>query len=404
MSTSTTTEIPAPANTDKIVCKIDGALVHAVPNHIRDNHAEEWTVARYQAEFPGEPLLSEYAKWMLAKARAQKEAAGAAAAAGGHLAEAVDLKKPMWEVFGFGKTNKACLNARGEPVMVEVKGGLDADAQSFVPDIDERYVFDIDLTKQCIAARVLNMPLYLYGMHGTGKSSLAEQVNARLNQPQIRVQHTINTEESHITGQWTVKDGETVFSYGPLPMAMIEGWTYIADEYDFGAPSVLAVYQAVLEGKPLVIKEAPPELRIVRPHPNFRFIGTGNTSGGGDETGLYQGTQMQNAANFSRFGMTIEVGYMTPALEATVIAGQAGIDKTDAAKLVEYAVEVRKAFKAGTLSTTISPRELINAAKVGLAFGRNFRLGIDLAFAKRLNKVDGEACKAYAQRAFGGAA
>ncbi|MER9496479.1 AAA family ATPase, partial [Mesorhizobium sp. M0320] len=174
------------------------------------------------------------------------------------------------------------------------------------------------------------------------------------------VQHTAHTEESHVLGQYVVRtkmakhdvisgDGTrhevekpmsvTEFQLGPLPLAMIEGAVYCADEYDFAMPQVVALYQPVLEGKALVIKDAPPEYRLIKPHPEFRIVATGNTNGTGDETGLYQGTLIQNAANYSRFKITEEVTYMEPKIEETVISGQAGIERADAAKLVKIAKE-----------------------------------------------------------------
>ena len=89
-----------------------------------------------------------------------------------------------------------------------------------------------------------------------------------------------------------VKNGETVFELGPLPYAMKHGMVYCADEYDFAEPAVLSIYQSVLEGKPLIIKEADLENRVIKPHPNFRFCATGNTNGAGDSFGLYQGTRI----------------------------------------------------------------------------------------------------------------
>ena len=126
----------------------------------------------------------------------------------------------------------------------------------------------------------------------------------------IRAQHTASTEESQIVGQILAKNGSTYFEPGLLSLAMRLGWVYLADEYDFAYPQILGIYQPVLEGEALTLKEATPEWRTVKPHAKFAFIGTGNTNGSGDETGLYQGTNIQNAANFSRFGIVAESQYM----------------------------------------------------------------------------------------------
>jgi cobaltochelatase CobS len=216
----------------------------------------------------------------------------------------------------------------------------------------------------------------------------------------LRIQHTVNTEESHIVGQWTARGGETHFEHGPLPLAMKNGWVYLADEYDFALPSVLAVYQPVLEGKALVIKEADAANRIVRPHPNFRFVATGNTNGSGDETGLYQGTSIQNAANYDRFHMVLEVGYMNPNFEVQILVNQARIAKGDAEKLVDFANRVRESYSGNKISSPISPRTLIAAAQIGLRKG-TYRAGIALSFANKLSKVDREVVDGLAQRIFG---
>lgn len=309
-------------------------------------------------------------------------------------------RKPLNEVFAFGSA-KAALNARGEPIMIKVLTDHDEASASLIPDVDENYVFNIEETKNAIIAFELNIPHLRWGYHGTGKTSSFEQVCARQNRPFLRIQHTANTEEAHILGQWTAKDGSTFFQPGPLVEAMVNGWTYCADEYDFAMPNVTAVYQPVLEGKPLVVKDAPPEMRVIRPHANFRFCATGNTNGGGDETGLYQGTQMQNAANYSRFGIVEEIGYMEPKVEIMVIAGQSGIDKKDAETLVKIATEVRNAFKASRIGTTISPRELIKIGELGLVRGSDWKTAIKLGFSNRLSRVDKEVVDQLVQRIYG---
>lgn len=235
--------------------------------------------------------------------------------------------------------------------------------------------------------------------HNTGKSSMYEQVCARTNRPYMRVQHTANTEESHIIGQILANKDGTYFEPGPLTLAMKHGFVYNADEYDFAHASILGVYQPVLEGKPLLIKEAPVEWRVVKPHKNFRFVATGNTNGSGDEAGLYAGTNIGNSANYSRFGITDHVKYMPKKQEAAVIAAQGDIDIEDAKLLVEFATKIRTAFDSSQMSATIGPRELIYAAKLGLRKG-SWKRGVELAFINRMGTVDMEVASGIAQRIF----
>lgn len=399
----------APTANDKIVCKIDGALVHSVQAHINANHKGEWTIERYKTEFPGEPVLSAYAMALLESRR--KESAAAAPAVPVRPAATTTMnyamtsnmrteRKPMYEVFGLGENTAGVKNSTGNAIAVQTMLGHSDLDLTYLPDVDTGYVFSIDLLKQVIAGIELNERIYAFGYHGTGKTTLFEQVAARTARPFIRVQHTANMQESDVLGQWTVMNGSTQFQLGPLPTAMMNGWLYCADEYDVAMPNVIAVYQSVLEGKALIIKDAPPELRRIEPHPQFRIVATGNTNGSGDQTGLYQGTQIQNAANYSRFGVTIEVGYMPKPLEKAMLMAKTGVDATIADKFVDVANKVRHEFAGGALSMTISPRELLSAAKMALAFGGAWQLGLDLSFCNRLIPTDKKVVQELAQRIF----
>jgi cobaltochelatase CobS len=385
-------------NTDtRITCSICGARVHSIQLHLRDEHPET-SLEDYKRSFPDDPLMSEMAMSRLASRRVaplKTEMAGVA------TSNVVDFgaskRAPMHEVFGLGNV-KAALNARGEAIPISiVNPGAFSD---MVPKQDAGYIFNIDLLKTVLLGLELKIPVYLWGHAGVGKSTVLEQVCARTNRPYMRIQHTINTEEAHIVGQTLANASGTYFEPGPLALAMRHGWTYNADEYDYAHASVLSVYQAILEGKPLVIKEAPTEWRVVHPHPEFRFVATGNTNGSGDEEGLYAGTNIGNAANYSRFGIVERVEYMPRNQEIMVLVNQSGITKEDAGKLVDFAKAIRDSYEASKMSATIGPRELIYAGMIGLRRG-SWRTGLSLAFINRLGKVDRETADGVAQRIFG---
>lgn len=398
-----------PATQDRIACRICGDAVHVIQKHLEDKHPEV-SFDDYQRKFPGAALLSEVAKAKIAEYEAAKRAradaaagaastvamAGSAATATVHALHAI-TQKPFHELFDLG-SGKEAMSSKGTPIPVNVlsKHGY----EDYVPPIDLNHVYEIEVLKNSVMAKELNMNLYAWGHKGCGKTTTLEQVAARTNHPQIRVQHTLNMEESHVLGFWTVKDRETVFMPGPLALAMRNGWIYLADEYDVAQPAVLAVYQPVMEGKSLVIKEAQgTPWGIVKPHPNFRFWATGNTNGSGDETGLYQGTQIQNSANYDRFGVVLQFKYMRADLESAAISKQAGIAKPDADKLVDFANKVREAYDGNKISDTVSTRTLVNAAKLGMRKG-SWRAGLSLAFINKLSRVDREAVDGVAQRIF----
>jgi len=382
----------------KITCEICGELTHTIQRHLTDSHPN-FTIERYKEAYPEAETLSQMAKDHFTKKKEElikTHMAGTATVSSimGHLAPE---KTAMSKAFGLRKS-KIALSSSGNEIMIDVfrKSG---DYQDLIPDIDTNYIFQVDLLKNVLMGLEESIPTLLWGHAGTGKSTMFEQVCARTNRLYMRVQHTANTEESHIIGQILANATGTYFEPGPLTLAMKHGFVYNADEYDFAHASILAVYQPVLEGKSLVIKEAPPEWRTIKPHKNFRFVATGNTNGSGDETGLYSGTNMGNAANYSRFGITDHVTYMPKKQESAVIAAQGDIDISDARLLVEFATKIRDAFASSQMSSTIGPRELIFAAKLGLRKG-SWRRGVELAFINRMGLVDREVATGIAQRVF----
>jgi cobaltochelatase CobS len=377
-----------------IVCQECGARIHAVQIHLKEKHPG-MTMDEYRAKFVGAPEMSEIAQ---RRVRERQEAMAKSAAAA--PASKPEEKVTLAELFGFPKNHSAVVSARGAPIMISRLAPSGDDLQ-MVPDIDPDYHFAVPVLKDALMGLETNMPVYIQGHAGTGKTTLFEQIAARTNRPMIRVQHTGNMEEDQVLGGWRLRNGQTVFEHGPLATAMKNGWLYLADEYDFGRPEVLSVYQPVLEGKPLVIKEADPANRVVRPHPNFRIVATGNTNGQGDPSGLYSGVSQQNAANFERFSVMLVMPWIPRDLEVAALMSKAGIAKTYAEALVDFATRVREEFEGSKLGNPISPRALIAAAKLG-RMKRNFVAGLEMAFLNRLTPVDREACAQTAQRLLGG--
>jgi cobaltochelatase CobS len=379
---------------DRIVCEICGDKVHSIQHHLKKDHLD-WSMGQYTEKYPLGELFSPTAKAKMKEIENKKDAELKVAMVSEIEGNA---KRPFHEIFEISPKIKDAMSARGGPIPITVVEKCDD--PDLIPGEDDSYIFEIQTLKNALLGLELKIPVYTWGHSGVGKSTFWEQVCNRLGRPMIRVQHTINTEESHIVGQWTVRDGATKFELGPLAVAMQRGWVYLADEYDFGLPSVLSVYQPVLEGKPLVIKEADAENRIIKPHPNFRIVATGNTNGSGDDTGLYQGTSIQNEANYDRYGVTIQMGYMSADNERDMIASQAEILPEDAERLVKFGSMIREAYDAARISKPISPRALINAALLGQR-RNSWRIGVNLAFSNKLNRVDREVADATAKRIFG---
>lgn len=385
---------------EKIVCQVCNAAIHAVKPHLAEKHPQ-MSIEQYQQQWPDAPLMSEFAaatveqqlKKMRQESVVAKTPSPSIVADYTGLAAFSISKRPLHEVFAMPEAK----TRNGTSIQISVLDSVGA--HDMVPAIDEGYHQDLDDLKAVLLGIEMNKPVYIFGHKGTGKTEMAEQICARTGRPLLRVQHTVNTEEVHITGQYTAANGSTTFNYGPLAMAMLNGWVYLADEYDFALPAVTAVYQPVLEGKALFIKDAPIDMRVVKPHPNFRFVATGNTNGSGDETGLYGGTVVQNAANYDRFAVMVQKNYMPAEIETKIIQARTALLVDDATNIVKFGNDVRAAFDGGKLSDTLSTRTLINIAKVGIAFS-SFRQGTKLSFSNKLSSIDKKVVDDLAARHF----
>jgi cobaltochelatase CobS len=239
------------------------------------------------------------------------------------------------------------------------------------PVFDATYQFRLRHLLKFLSALKFGQNVWLHGHTGTGKTTLAEQIAARLGYPIERLNLDSNLERADIVGspEIVIDSGAPVtrFREGILPRAMQQPCMFVLDEIDAGRPDVLFVIQRALEAKGITLTEDGG--RTIQPHELFRFVATANSRGQGDEHGWYQGVRPMNLAMLNRFGAFIEVPYLDKDDEERLLTqAYPALSRPEVMEITQFAQEVRVAFKSGEISQTISPRGLHAMAQYFLHF------------------------------------
>lgn len=290
-----------------------------------------------------------------------------------------------------------------------------ATPSAYTPAIDPNYVFHESSRDVAVWFLDSQEPLYAFGPTGCGKTSCIKQLAARLNYPVFEVTGHGRLEFADLLGHLTLRDGSMSFEYGPLALAMRYGGLLLLNEIDLISPEVAAGLNSILDGSPLCIAENGGEL--VNPHPMFRFAATANTNGGGDETGLYQGTLRQNLAFSDRF-ILCEMGYPRPDVEEGLLRQCCpALPDTLCRTMVRYANEVRSLFMGesssgnitNSIEVTFSTRSLLRWGALTIRYQALARQGIqpltyalDRALAFRAGREGRAMLHELAQRMFPG--
>ena len=299
----------------------------------------------------------------------------------------------------------------GKPSGTQVRGYTVPSA--YTPAIDHDYIFHESSRDVVVWFLNPQEPLYVFGPCGCGKTSCIKQLAARLNYPVFEVTGHGRLEFADLVGHLTVKNGNMIFEYGPLALAMRCGALLLLNEIDLTSPEIAAGLNSVLDGSPLCIAENGGELIV--PHPMFRLVATANTNGGGDDTGLYQGTQRQNLAWLDRFTIC-EVGYPSADVEKSLLARRfPSLPESLCATMVDYANEVRKLFMGesstnnltNTIEVTFSTRSLLRWGDLTVRFQPLAHQGVqpityalDRALAYRASRETRAMLHELAQRMF----
>lgn len=375
-------------------CAECGRYFHRVDVHVKRSH--KMSSEQYTEKHPGAELLSAKASGKKSpKTRAKAASVVATAASTTTAAETTPSGARVYRV--------------GRGTLIE-RTDLDAEDEYHVPSHDAAWMvgareMEVWEVSACAIEDAEN--ILISGPTGGGKTATVMQIGAVINQPVYRHQMKGETRAAEFLGEKTVEIDETtgqnhvVFKYGILAKAMKRGWWLLIDEIDMAPPEVLTVLQGVLEGgdrKRLQLVEN--EGEVIEAHPGFRIIATANTLGRGDESGLYAGTKVLNAAFLDRFETVIQFDYPDAETEASIIVGKSKIGKREANRMVKIAGRVREANANEECECTMSTRQLIAWARKSDKLASVQRAAI-YTILNKLNSEDRGLVEGVIQRYFG---
>ena len=244
-------------------------------------------------------------------------------------------------------------------------------------------------------------PIYITGLSGNGKTTMVEQVCARLKRECLRVNIIATTDEDDLLGGFRLVNGETVWQDGPVTLAMKRGAVLLLDEVDLGTDKMMCL-QPVLEGKGVYLKKINEK---VIPAAGFTVVATANTKGqGGENSERFAGTRIQNEAFLERFKITLEQEYPSRAQERKIVLNLMDNfncrDEKFADNLTKWSEIVRKTFTAGGIDDMITTRRLCAIVDNYSIFGdkmkaikqtiARFTADTQEAFINLYTKVDAE--------------
>jgi hypothetical protein len=231
---------------------------------------------------------------------------------------------------------------------------------------------DYDMIASVIESRNF-FPVFITGLSGNGKTFGVQQACARLNREFVYCSITTETDEDDLLGGFRLRDGNTVFELGPVPVAMLRGAVILLDEVDKASAKIMCL-QAIIDGQPIVIKK----LGItIHPAPGFTVFATANTKGRGDETGKFVTSVLLDEAFLERFPITVEQEYPSVTVEKKILAKTfeaVGYEMTPHAvtffdTLARWAEAIRVTYGEQGIEDVISTRRLCQIVRAYAIFG-----------------------------------
>ena len=207
--------------------------------------------------------------------------------------------------------------------------------------------------EQFAAAYDVRMPVMLKGPTGCGKSRFVEYMAWKLGKPLIAVACNEDMTASDLVGRYLLDINGTKWQDGPLTIAARIGAICYLDEVVEARQDTTVVIHPLTDHRRQLPLEKKGE--VVNAHPDFQVVISYNPGYQSMMKDLKQSTKQ-------RFG-AMSFNYPEAAVEAEIVAHEAGIDRAIAERLVQVAERSRN-LKGHGLDEGMSTRLLIYAGQL----------------------------------------
>ena len=227
----------------------------------------------------------------------------------------------------------------------------------------------------------------MIGPTGTGKTELVMLACRKLGiECNVYNMGTIFDPISELLGVHRLVGGSSTFDYAKFAKDVQKPGVILLDELSRAPVTTNNVLFPCLDSRRVlpVDMAGGDDLRVIPLHPKCVFVATANV---GSE---YTGTMSMDRALVGRF-FPLELGYMESEEEKKVLVKRHGISESDASNIVTVAATVRNKHAATELSSSLSTRETLMAARL-ISDGWSAQKAMELTFLPLFEgtKVEGE--------------